>query len=350
MTKEVKIRALYIIILIAGLLFLVSPFFIPIIFAGTVALTLKPVHAKLVRKGLSCGAAAAILTSSFAVVISIPVTFFVVKGTMAVTKRLEELSINEKLREQGVQELVADMRHDFVLAIQRYSSKYEFLGFLDEKKIDQYLGMFNNFLLQYFRDFLSQLPTLFILLLIMLLCTFSFLKHSHTIKEFFQKLFGFSDARMDQLAHVFIMDSQSVYISNLATGGIQSLLVATGVSLLGLGEFFVVFFITLILSFIPVIGAAPVAFIFSALAFIRGNMTAAIILVCLGAFTGIVDNFLRPWLATLGESKISPVFAFICVIGGALWLGFPGLFIGLLLGSYAYDTIPIFWEELESKK
>lgn len=350
MTKEMKMRVLYVIIITGLLIFLVSPFVIPIIFGATVALTLHPLHVWLQNKGMKKGRAAALLTFLFAVVISIPVFFFVIKGTTAVTTKLEELSVNERLRNEGVQELVTDMRHEFVSAIHKYSSKYEFLEFLNEKKINAYLGIANSYLLKFFQNFLAQLPTLFILLLVMILCTFSFLNHSHSVRNFFQKLSGFSDKRMDEIVHIFIKDSRQVYMSNIVTGGIQSLMVATGVTLLNLSSFFLVFFITLILSFIPVIGAAPVAFVFALLAFAKGNTTAAIILLVLGGVTGVVDNFLRPWLASFGESRIPPVVAFICVIGGALWLGFPGLFIGLLIGSYAYDTLPIFWEELELKK
>lgn len=350
MNKVVKMRVLYIVLLTVGVLVLISPFIIPIVLAATVSLTLKPLHEKLMNKGLTSGRAAGLLTTIFTFVISIPLFFFVIQGTLAVTNKLEELSINEKLREQGVQELVKDIRHDIVYAIQKFSSKYEFLSFLNEKKINEYLSLGNKYLLDFFQSFLSQLPILFILLLIMILCTFSFLNHSHAIRNIFQKVFGFSDEKMGTLVRIFIMDSRAVYLSNICTGAIQSLLVATGVRLLGLADFFLVFFVTLIFSFIPVIGAAPVAFVFSALAFINENTTAAIILIVLGAFTGVIDNILRPWLATFGESNIPPVFAFICVIGGALWLGFPGLFIGLLAGSYAYDTLPIFWEELESKK
>lgn len=350
MSKELKVRALYIVVLVGLLLFLVSPFFIPLAFAATVALTLKPLHSRLVHKGLTCASAAFALTTVFAVIISIPLFFFVIKGTMAVTTKLEELSINEKLREQGVQELVKDIRHDFVAGIQKISGKYEFLNFLNEKKIDEYLGIVNTHLLNFFRSFLANLPTLFIMLLIMIICTYSFLKHSKSVKDFFQELFGFNDARMDQLTKVMINGSRAVYLSNIVTGGVQSLIIAAAVALLNVGEFFLVFFVTLILSFIPVVGAAPVAFIFALWALISDNITAAIILVCVGAFTGVIDNFLRPWLATFGESRITPVPAFICVIGGALWLGFPGLFIGLLLGSYAYDTLPIFWEELDKRK
>ncbi len=349
MNKELSIRLLYVLVLVGALFVLVWPFVIPLIFAATVALALKPLHSRLVQKGLTGASAAGVLTALLGFVLSVPLSFFIVKGTVAVTTKLEELAINKLLRDQGVTALVKDIRHDFILAIQEYSARFEFLDFLSEKKIDNYLGIVITYLLDSFRAFLAQVPTLFILLLIMILCTYSFLRHAGRIRRFFQSLLGFSDSKMDELIHILVMDSRSVYLSNIVTGVVQSLLVASGVRLLGLGDFFLVFFITLMLSFIPVIGAAPVAFLFALLGLVNGNVQAAIILGCLGAFTGLVDNILRPWLATFGESKIPPVFAFICVIGGALWLGFPGLFIGLLIGSFAYDTVPIFWEEFNTR-
>ncbi len=351
MTTEIRVvRVLYIVILTIALLVLVSPFIIPVIFAGTVALTLYPFQLKLESKGLKRNSAAALLTTLFGFVISIPLFFFLIKGTMAVTSKLEKMAINERMREQGVQEIVNEVRDEFVSAIQKITSRYEFLDFLTAKKINQYLVAVNNFLLDFFQGVATSLPTLLIFLLIMILCTYSFLHNADKVRVFFQKVTGFSEPRMKELINIFIKDSRQVYLSNIATGGIQSLMVATGVSLLHLGDFFLVFFVTLILSFIPVVGAAPVAFIFAILAFFKDNTTAAIILGVLGVVTGVVDNILRPWLATFGESKIPPIVAFVCVIGGALLFGFPGLFIGLLVGSYAYDTLPIFWDELHSKK
>jgi hypothetical protein len=34
------------------------------------------------------------------------------------------------------------------------------------------------------------------------------------------------------------------------------------------------------------------------------------------------------------------------VLGGAILLGFPGLFLGLLMGSLIFDTMPLFWKEI----
>ena len=350
MNQEVKIRALYIVILSGLLLFLVSPFLIPIFFAATVSLALYPLLIKLQNKGLKKKRAAALLTTLFGIVISIPLFFFAIKGTVAVINQLEKMSINDKLQGQGVTELVSDLRQDFVMAIQEYSTKFEFLDFLNEQKINQYLTIINNQLLVFLKSFAANIPTYFIYLLIMIICTYSLLTHAESVRSFFKKITGFSEARMEELTHVFMKDSRQVYLSNIVTGGIQSLIVASAVKLLGLGSFFVVFFITLILSFIPVIGAAPVAFVFGIMAFRTGKTTPGIIMIVIGVFTGVIDNILRPWLASFGESRIPPVVAFVCVIGGALWLGFPGLFIGLLIGSIAYDTLPIFWEELNSKK
>ena len=250
MAKEMHIRILYVVILSLASLFLISPFFIPIFFAATISLTLLPLQKKLEAKGMHKNHASFLLTTLFALVISIPVTYFIVKGTMAVTYHLEKMSVNEKLRGQGVSEIVSDIRHDFVISIKKFSTKHPFLDFLDEKKIDQYLGIANTYLLNFFKGVLAGLPTMFILLLIMLLCTYSFLNHSASVRAFFQKLTGFPDERMDQLTAIFIDGSRQVYLSNIATGGLQSFLIATAVALVGVADFFVVFFITLILSLI----------------------------------------------------------------------------------------------------
>lgn len=344
------IKILYVVLIVLAGLFLVSPFFIPIIFGATLSMALFPLLLKLERLGLPRKWAAMVITTIFTFIISIPLFFFAIKGTLAVTHHLEKFSQNDRYQSHGVQEMVVDLRETVVIMLQKFSSKYEFLDFLDENKINQYLGTLNDFLLKFFRRTASSVPQLFLILLVMLLCLYICLKYADPIRSFLKEITGFNEEKMETLSRLYIRASRQVYLSNIITGGVQSLMVATGVALLKQGDFFIVFFVTLILSFIPVIGAAPVAFIFGILAFFKDNTSAAIILAVLGTVTGLVDNILRPWLASFGESRIPPGVAFICVIGGALLLGFPGLFIGLLLGSYAYDTLPIFWQDLKSKK
>ncbi len=339
-------RIIYIILVILLLLIFTSPFAIPIFFSATVSMAMWPMMVILEKKGFSRKAAAATLTVVFTVIISIPLMFFIVRGTLAVTHQLEK--INQEDTMIGVQGLVKDIRKEVIVKIQKYSDKFHLADYLTISKIDEHLKKLNGFLLTFFRNFAGSLPLLILLFIIMILCTYSFLKHGNHIKEFLQNLFGFSDARMGQLVNIFIDNSQQVYISNIATGAIQATCVASGAYFTGTADFFIVFFITFMLSFIPVVGAAPIAFACAFMAYVDDHHTVAIILIVIGFFTGLIDNILRPWLSTLGESKTPPIWCFVSVLGGAMLLGFPGLFIGILVGTIAYDTLPIFWEELGS--
>ncbi len=347
--RKIGIQLIYVILLVGALVALALPFWIPIIFAASFSLTLQPLYSLLLSKGMGRRIAAVLLTTLFALIINIPLSFFLIKGSSAVTNKLESLSKSKDIQDQGVKGMVTDIREDVVVIVQKYSKRHN-IDFLNSKKIHEYLEIIINYFLGFFQKLITTLPTLTIMLVVMILCTYSFLTHSHLIKIFFQKLFSFSNAEMELLVNIFIKNSRQVYLSNIITGGTQSIIVASTVSILRQGDFFIVFFITLILSFIPVIGAAPVAFAFSIIALLKDQNTTAIVLGVIGLFTGIVDNILRPWLTTFGESKIPPIVAFVCVLGGALRLGFPGLFIGLLVGSISYDTLPIFWNALGRDK
>ena len=341
-------KTLYVVILVILSLVFVSPFAIPLVFASTIALAIFPLQLKLESKGFSRKKAAALLTTVFTILISIPFFFFLIQGTIAVTGQLERYHANEQFQDKGVQNMVKTIRMEFVETLHNHASRFEFAQFLTNKKIDGYLNNVTTYLLKFFQNFATNLPEVFLYFIVMILCLYSFLKYAESVKKFFQAIFGFSDSRMSELTKIYVEDSRGVYVSNIATGAVQSMLVATVVALTGVGDFFLVFFITLILSFIPIVGAAPVAFAAALIAWFQGDSTSAIIIGVVGAFSGVIDNILRPYFTALGESKIPPIASFICVLGGAILLGFPGLFIGILIGSLAYDTLPIFWDELKS--
>ncbi len=343
--KAAKIA--YIVLFVFLGIFFISPFFMSIFFAATIALALYPVLLMLEARGLGRKKASLLLTSLFTFLISIPLLFFIVKGTVAITKQLERVSNSPKLKGQDVQQLAVTFRHELVSYIHRFTSHINHADFLTVDKIDHYVETVTNFLLNFFKGFAATLPELLLLFLVMVLCLHTFLCHAQDLRDFFKNLFGFSEERMKQFVRIYIDDSRQIYISNLATGVLQATIVASTVSIAGYGEFFLVFFITLVLSFIPVIGAAPVIVLFSLFAYMQGDTTSAIAFFVIGCFTGVIDNILRPWLAGLGESRCPAIVSFITVLSGALILGFPGLFIGILVGSLVFDTLPLFWDELK---
>ena len=61
--------------------------------------------------------------------------------------------------------------------------------------------------------------------------------------------------------------------------------------------------------------------------------------------SGLADNIIRPYLASMGEVEVDGFISFMAVIGGVIVLGLPGLFVGPLLASLIYGLIPIIFEE-----
>lgn len=346
--SEVQVlRIIYVFILVGLSLWFASPFVIPIILAATIALALYPLQVRLEKREWSKARASALITTLFTVVVSIPFLFFVAKGSLLVTDQLEKFSNDQRLQDQGMEKVVNTLQSDIVRSAHKYLTKFPMAEFLTEEKLNTYLKSGSNYALDFMKTLAMSIPDVVLALVILVLCIYSFLTHAASVRNFFQEIFGFSNRKMDQLIGIFLRDSREVYVSNIVTGAIQSVIVATAVFFVIETDWFLVFFVTLIFSFVPVIGAAPMAFLFAVVAFFQDNVTGAIILTVVSGFSGIIDNILRPWLASFGESKAPGAVSFIAVIGGALVLGFPGLFIGLLVGSIAYDTLPIFWEEID---
>ena len=339
-------RITYILFILISLFYLASQFIIPVLLASTISLTLYPLQVHLELRGWKKKHAASFLTIFFTLFISIPFVIFVSKGVQVLIEQINKYTSSGDFSDIGFQKLLIIMRKDIILKMMKAMDKLPFGNFLDEKMLDSYLKSLNTWLLNFFQGFLIGLPSMTLFLIIMIFTTFSFLKNAHSLKSFFQNLLGINKSEMNEIVLAFQSDSRQVYISNLLTGVIQSVIVATGVSLVVQADWFLVFFLTLVFSFIPVIGAAPMAFLFALVSFLQSGTTGAIVLIVVGAFAGLIDNLLRPWFTTLGKTKAPPIVSFICVVGGAMTLGFPGLFLGLLLASIAFDTLPLFWRHL----
>jgi predicted PurR-regulated permease PerM len=347
MSKNIKNQVsltLYMVLLILLSLFIISPFIVPILFASTIALALFPIQLKLESRNWKNTRAAGLIVSIFTLVVTMPFMFFLTKGTMLIIDLLEKFAFGVKLENKGTKEVFAVIKHDIVGKILEYVSQFPMANFITEEKIYSYMKTANVVLLDFFKNLTGGIPAGVLFFVVMMLSTFAFLSGAKKVRKFFDSMFGFTSAKTDQIVGIFLRNSRQVYISNLVTGFIQSIIVATGVYFVSGADWFLVFFITLIFSFIPVVGAAPMAFLFALIAFVQGERSDAVILLIIGGVTGITDNILRPWLASQGESKTPATISFIFVIGGALLFGFPGLFIGLFVGAIAYDTLPIFWE------
>jgi predicted PurR-regulated permease PerM len=337
------IRFILGLLLVGFFFYLIYPFFHSIFFSSTLSLALGPYHSALMNRGFSRRSSAIVLTLFFTHLICLPLTFLIIRGFFALSELLEKMSLQDSLKGQGAIELFSHMKEKIIFYLKEISDKTPLFNFLNDKLISSSLSEANQFLISKLKLFLSALPTNFLSFIVFILGLYLFLLYREDLKLFIQKTLKLNDDELSELTKISFETSRRVYVSNLITGLTQSLIIATAVSLLGVSEFFIIFFITLIFSFVPVIGASPMAFICCIYLLLVGQMSGGIILLVVGLFAGVVDNFMRPWLMSGGHTPVPAGYSFISVVGAVVMLGFSGLFVGLFISTFLFKCLSSHW-------
>ena len=177
-----------------------------------------------------------------------------------------------------------------------------------------------------------------------------FLVKEKKIRKLFNRYFYFSKENGDHFILILKTSCREIFVSNVITGVIQALIVAVGALICNIGDFYLVFMFTFICSFIPVIGAAPMAFLIAGMAAIDQRYGAGITMCVVGVISGVSDNILRPYLVSRGEVEVPGVIGLLCIIGGVIVIGLPGLFVGPLFASLFFGALPIIVDEYFSKE
>lgn len=189
--------------------------------------------------------------------------------------------------------------------------------------------------------FLQQIPNLLTASLIFFIALFYLLSETEKIKRFFQRLGIFSFREINIIGESLKRSSYSAVVSTILAGIVHGLIIATGAHVAGVGEFSIVFMLTFMLSFVPVIGAALVAVGLCVPALVDQNYAGALSLLILALFASAIDNIVRPLFLVYGNNNtIHPFIALLSVLGGIYVLGIGGLFIGPVLVQVTIQSLP----------
>ncbi|MBP9680089.1 MAG: AI-2E family transporter [Bacteriovorax sp.] len=315
--------------------YILTPFIVPVVLGGILAMAFSPFLGFFTKRGWSRKISLVTITASFFLIGMAPIGLVLMRGTNVVTHFLSE------------QSLVA--RKDKVeLKIYTYLDHFSEKSNIDpeviREKFESAMNNIGKYALNLFSSFLSQIPDLMMLSLIMILSFYFFLLEEEKIRRWFDRYFYFSKKHGDHFITLVKSSCKEVFFSNVFTGIAQASIIAGGAYFCQIGDFFIVFVITFFLSFIPT-GAGPVGFVLSVLAFLDSRFGAGFAMACVAGFSGIIDNFLRPYLNSRGNVKVPAFVNFLAIIGGVLMIGLAGLFVGPLLASLAYGALPIILEE-----
>jgi len=324
-------------VLVVGLfIYIMLPFILPIVLGGILAMAITPTVNKLVARGLTPGTSLLVTIVGLGIVGLAPAVVFFVRGSRKITELMEHADFTQlSLRLKGSAYGVID----------KLSSLYGLDEKFAQEKMDTVFVSLGAFVSSTLSDFVTAIPDMIMLSFITLLSVYVFLRESKTIRQLFDRYFYFSKSNGDRFIDVLAVSCREVFVTNILTGIIQSLFVATSAALLGVGDFFLLFFVTFVCSFMPVLGAGPVAAVLALYCFFESQTIPGIVLLVVAGVAGVADNVVRPFLASRGEVAVHPFVGLLAVIGGVVMFGLPGLFIGPLIASLCFGVLPIIVEE-----
>jgi len=189
-------------------------------------------------------------------------------------------------------------------------------------------------------DFLGGIPDLVLALAVFFGMLIVFVSHASKIRIFFLNIKILPQDELDEIIGSLKKNCYMTLISTFLIGLLQAFIVSTGASIFGYHEFLLIFIITFLLSFVPVIGAAPVSFVLALGSLILQQNGNAIGLIVVTLIAGSIDNIIKPYVFSGNEEGVHPFVALLGIIGAILVFGLPGLLLGPLLLQVGVELIP----------
>lgn len=215
--------------------------------------------------------------------------------------------------------------------------------------IEKVLNTAGSIIFNYSSQVLSQLPAILLAIFVFVLVLFAFLSKSSNIWKITLKYSPFEERITQQLVDITKKACSVTLFSTFVIGLIQAFTIGLGSLIFGEGDFWLVVAVTFFVSFIPVIGAAPVGFLLAIIAFIHDRVGPGIGLALVASFAGTIDNILKPFMVG-GEHKVSALIGFTCVVGAVIMMGLPGLLLGPVIMNVFVGVTPVLIGELKSSE
>lgn len=213
---------------------------------------------------------------------------------------------------------------------------------------EEALNKIGNFAVSASTNAVYHVPSILLSVFVFCVALYFFLAEARLIKTGFLNMKFLTPKESEKLVEVMQRASYSTVVTSISLGLMAATIVALGGWALNAGDFSVVFVITFFCSFIPVIGAGPVAFVLALYKFVVGSYGEAFGLVAVAAFVGVVDNLVRPYLISSNDEEMHPAVSLLALMGALIVFGMPGVFLGPVIASIAIRVTEIFYPNPEA--
>ena len=311
-------------------LYMVGPYLVSIVMGGILSLLCQPVNRWLVVHRLKPRLAAATVTLGLFFLVLGPFmgfTALAVKQAVTVGQRVaaSELSVQDVVAKIGSWRVVqvfidepAELEHALRSTIQP-------LGENVSAFVLQIAGGIPAAMLQF--------------LLAAMACYFFLVDGRHAVNWVTTKIPIDLEIR-NRLQVSFKDTAISVVWASMAAAGAQSLVMLFAFVTLRVPAAFFAAGATFILAWIPLVGTTPVWVAGAIYLFLQGSLTKVGIMVAFGILTGVVDNFVRPWVLK-GRGEMHPLVSLVAIFGGIQLFGVVGVFFGPILAAVVITVLQV---------
>lgn len=323
-------------LLLIGLpfVYIFSPFATPILMASFVALGLEPILRKLSTRAKRKTYFIWVLFLFFLIFILAPIIIFSIR----IVRNLKQLS-PESIQNSQFFRALFSLWEGAQNYIQQTTST---LGIGENFNLtkEELFAKLTPFAIEKARIILGSLPDFGLSSLVFFSFLVLFATRGRAIKQTALVMKCLPAIELDQVIEVLKSTCNLILVSIFFIGALQATIVSVGSLIFGYHEFFLIFTLTFFLSFIPIIGAAPVGALLALISLVNGNSGHALGLSIVAILAGSIDNILKPYIFSGRSKSLHPLVSLFGIIGAILVFGLPGLLVGPLILQITLELGP----------
>lgn len=326
-------RVLFSLGVIALTFLILKPFLVPLMMSAVLAVLFFPVQEMLERRKIKTPVAAGLVTGGVTVTILVPVTLALFWGArlgLAQVGQVRDLKkyITSASNAKPVREFVGR------LTSLTGSDLSQVFSSLQEVLISSALK-----LADWLTDLMAAVPGLLMAVVVTIIGLFFFLLDGRRMVGFLKENSFFGHKETLQLFRVSARMCRSVILATVVAGAAQALVFGVGMLISGHDNWALVSFMVFLMSFVPLLGSAPITFGLALYTMIESVSSGVVLLVAAGIVSGI-DNIVRPAVLK-GAGNLHPLLAFLGAFGGIGLFGIAGVFLGPIMMAIFVATVEI---------
>jgi predicted PurR-regulated permease PerM len=183
--------------------------------------------------------------------------------------------------------------------------------------------------------------------LVTVFALYYFLADGHELTDSAIQLIPLDPKYQRTLISKFVELSRAVTSASLLVAVTQGVLIGAGYYFAGVHGLFLLIMLTMLASFIPLIGSALVWGSCSVWLYFGHEPTPAVMLLAWSLVVVLfTDNLLKP-LVLHGQAKLHPLLALLSVLGGVQMLGPLGIFVGPMVVAFLQTGLKMLNSELQ---